>query len=543
MKRAISDHTGDGRRPSTKLRFSLLLCLCVFAVILSCISCSTKPTDVRTVIPADSLVYLETNDLGKAIQAVVETDAFRGAAKTQPDLSALNGIRMAIAVTGFETKEIPTGDGPTELNLQPHFVAVAETNAWNYQAIGFTENKLGEFINEIYGGGVELERFPRHEGDYFVWTAQDGRKAYGLVIGSVIFFGNDESAIEKCVAVRKGEAESIAKNEKLPSGDLLASGYVSPEGAGQIANLAAVQVAIGAGEEEEVRGFIARVLPEILRNTIKEATWTSRKTEQGIEDEYLITTEPETAKVLSETIVSTAGSPDAELMKFIPTDAVAVTRYDLKDPQIAWRSVLLTAQKKTDAISGNLIAGFSSSLFEPYGIEQPEEFLSAVDGRILTIRFDPEGEEVVGVATVKDLEKAKRSMMKEFSFSKPSENVNGADLWKSGDSELAFASLNGRIVFGNAEGVARCLAAFGSGQANDLQTRIAAAGNAPSVTVAVDADPAAELVSVLAERKDDKQQLVQQFQITTEFTPSGIRRREVSSFGLIGSVIEQFAKE
>ena len=48
----------------------------------------------------------------------------------------------------------------------------------------------------------------------------------GLVIGSVIFFGNDETAIEKCVAVRKGEAESMAKNSKLPSGEFLASGYM-----------------------------------------------------------------------------------------------------------------------------------------------------------------------------------------------------------------------------------------------------------------------------------------------------------------------------
>src|SRR5690606_8781444 len=109
---------------------------------------------------------------------------------------------------------------------------------------------------------------PRYDGDYFIWTAEDGRRAYGLVVGSLIYFGNDESAIEKCVAVRKGEAESIAKSGRLPGGDVLASGYVSQDGAAQILNLATIQLAVGAGEEEEVRGFIARVLPEILRSSL-----------------------------------------------------------------------------------------------------------------------------------------------------------------------------------------------------------------------------------------------------------------------------------
>ena len=101
--------------------------LCVSAVIFLSISCSSSPTDVRTVVPGDALVYLETQDLGKALHAVTDNDAFRAAAKVQPDFSALNGIKVGVAVTGFETKDIQTPDGPSELNVQPRFVAVAET--------------------------------------------------------------------------------------------------------------------------------------------------------------------------------------------------------------------------------------------------------------------------------------------------------------------------------------------------------------------------------------------------------------------------------
>src|SRR5688572_21040476 len=97
--------------------------LCVSAVILLfSISCTTQPTEVRTVIPGDALVYLETQDLGKALQAVTDNDAFRAAAKSQPDFSVLNGIKVGLAVTGFETKEEKVSDENSVLNFQPRFV-------------------------------------------------------------------------------------------------------------------------------------------------------------------------------------------------------------------------------------------------------------------------------------------------------------------------------------------------------------------------------------------------------------------------------------
>lgn len=508
------------------------------------ISCSSKATDPRTVIPADSLIYMETQDLGKALRAVTESESFRNAAKEPPDLSALDGIRMAVAVTGFETKEQPVTDQNAVLDFQPRFVAVAETNAWNYQAVAFAENKIGEFVNDVYGGGIELESFPRHDGKYFVWTAQDGRKAFGLVIDSLIYFGNDESAIEKCVAVRKGEAQPIANNPKLPPADSLASGYVSPDGVAQLANVATLQLAIGAGEEEEVRGFIARVLPEIIRKSITEASWTAKRTEQGIEDSYNFATTPDVGKVLSESIRrgdGQAGTPT----RFIPADIVSATRYDLANPQVAWRSLVLTARSQTDGLSGEIIGSFSGALFESYGVERPEDFLASVDGSIVTLRMDAEGENVVAVATARDLEKLKRSLAEEIKATSPPEKFDGAEVWTSQDGDLAFAAINGKVLIGHAESVLKCLRAAATNQNTGFRERFALAANspAPAATVASDIDPTAALVTVLAARKNESEPLIQRFQINTSFTPNAIQRTETSDFGLIGSIVEQFAKE
>jgi len=524
----------------TGRRRFLLLSVCICAHLWLISSCSTQATDVRAVVPGDALVYLETQDLGKALHAMTDNDAFRAATKSQPDFSVLNGIKVGVAVTGFETKDVPAADGASELNIQPRFVAVAETNAWNYQAIKFAENKLGEFVNDIYGGGVELERFPRFDGDYFIWTADDGRKAYGLVIGSVIFFGNDETAIEKCVAVRKGETESIAMSGKLPGGDYLASGYVGPDGVAQIANIGSIQLAVGAGEEEDVRGFIARVLPEVVRNSVKEATWTARKTEQGIEDAYTFTTDPEIAKVLEQSIKPGSGDGVAGL-EHLPAETVSATVYNLADPQVAWRSVLLTAQQRAGGIAGELIGAVGDSLFEPYGIDNAEAFLGSVDGKLVSVRFDPEGEDVVVIATPKDLEKLKASLAKEFKLTGPREKIGNGEVWRSDEGELAFAVFGQRVLLGHTESVIKCLNT--GSQASSMVDPLNSAGSVAAFSIASDVDPNAALITVLAQPNDEKKPLVQSYRISTWFTSKGVMRTEISSFGLIGSVIKQFARE
>ncbi len=495
-------------------------------------------------IPGDSLVYLESNDLGKTIGAITESKAFLQEAKSKPDLSVLNGIKLAVAVTGFETTEEKVTEENSILNFQPHFVAVVETNAWNFQALSFTENKLGEFINDVYGGGIELETSDKPDGKYFVWTAQDGRKAYALVQGSVIFFGNDASSIDKCLAVKRGEADSIVKDAKITAlpADSLAAGYASPDGVAQIANMAGMSMAKSSSEEGEVQSFVARVLPELLRNSVNDMIWTSANTDAGIEDKILIGTKPEVGKVFSETLVP-SDDTYSKLAIFLPTGLNSVTQYNLKDPQIAWRSILLTAEKQTDAVSGKLLVGFSGSLFEPYGIESPEVFLQSVEPQIITAKFDTEGEKVVVIARVKDAANIKTSIAKEINFLKPPEIIDFADVWKSESGEYAAAFVDNAIVLGDAEGVLACLQARINYEKTPGYPLQYSDPKYVSISFARDAEIAGKIAELLADKKDAKEVAAAISITETSFAKTGIERRTVSDFGLIGSIIEQLGKD
>lgn len=300
--------------------------LCVFALTILLSSCSTKPTDIRALVPRETLVYLETNDLAAAIQPIIDSKPFTEVAKSKPDLSPLRGVQLAIAVTGFETSEEKLSDEQSVGRIQPRFVAIADTHAWNAQAVAFAEQKLGSFVEDIYDSEPKLEITDAKGGKYFVWTAVDGRRAYALVNDSIIYFSNDESVIEKCLAVRRGESESIVTTNKIQPAvtETLASGYVTTDGVAQIAALVGLKFANDSKEDNELQTAIVDVLPQLIRGSITDVGWTATKTEQGIEDKFVVEMPPNRAEKSEEILSEIADSTIEDIENISADDLVRI---------------------------------------------------------------------------------------------------------------------------------------------------------------------------------------------------------------------------
>ncbi len=528
--------------PSNIMCLSVFICVHLWLILLS--SCATKPTDMRTLVPADSLVYLETNDLAAALQPIVDSKPFNEVAKSKPDFSALKGVQLAVAVTGFETSEEKVNEGQFIGRIQPRFVAVADTHAWNFQAVAFAERKLGSFAENIYDSEPTLDKSDKNGGKYFTWTAPDGRKAYALVIDSLIYFGNDPTAIDKCLAVKRGEADSIAKTGKGPSADpkTLASGYVSTDGVAQIANIIGLKFASETSEDSEVQSAIAGILPQLIRNSITEVTWTANKIDEGIEDNYSIKMPPDIANVFNETMAPAASPDSAPFDVVVPGNLPSVTFYNLKDPQVAWRSLLLTAQKEVDPLGGRMIVEFSSLVFEPYGIRDPELFLSSVNSPIITANYDAEGEKPFAMVWIKDDEKVKRAIVPELKPVGDGMTQHGVQFARSDADDLESAFVSDRLVIGSIEAVGSCFTGNGRWPSVFFEKERLGkmiGSKAAIVTTGMNLSLAPQIVNMLSQKKSDEAKAESTYFTETRFTKTSIERRAVSDFGLIGSIIAQ----
>ena len=524
------------------LFLSVFICVHLWIIILS--SCTTKPSDLRTLVPAETLVYLETNDLAAALQPIVDSKPFREVAKSKPDFSALKGVQVAVAVTGFETSEVAVTDEQAVGKVQPRFVAVADTHAWNYQAVAFAEKKLGSFVTEIYDAEPKLEKLDAKGGKYFTWTSQDGRKAFALVIDSLIYFGNDESAIDKALSVRTGQTDSIAKTGKLPPpvpGNL-ASGYVSTDGVAQIAALAGLHFASQASDEEKIQSAVAGILPQLIRGTVTDITWSTSQTSEGIEDKWSVTMPTEAANVFSETMMP-SGSPDISLLRLLPSSLPTITVYDLKNPQTAWRSLRLAAGKQTDPTSARILESSSSLFFEPYGVEDAEMFLSAVGPTIVTAKLEGDHDSVIVVATVTNKERLLKSL-ESILRPKVVSHANGRyNIWQSDDGELsAFTEETSIILSDTASLLNCCVFDHGPPSPNPAYAKLQTSSGYSSKTISIETS-VTPIVDLFAEAKTEGGKIPSISFTETRFTKTGMERRTVSDLGFIGWMIAQLAAE
>jgi hypothetical protein len=511
--------------------FSFLsMCLCVSVVISSCTS---KSTDLRTLVPAESLVYLETNDLGAALQPIVDSKPFTEAAKIKPDLSALKGVQVAVAITGFETSEEKLTDEHSVGKIQPHFVAIADTHAWNFQAVGFAEKKLGSFVANLYDSEPKLEQIDKNGGKHFTWTAEDGRKAYALVIDSLIYFTNDETSIEKCLAVRRGEADNIAKTGKIQPSQpgTLASGYISADGVAQIANIAALKFASDASDESEIQSAIAGILPKLIRSTITDATWAQTKTDTGLQDTWQINMPADVAHVFNETMAPDESSAVAPSL--LPSSPTSITEYNLKDPRAAWRSIVLVASKQIDGLGTHILSGFSDLLFEPYGIRDADSFLSGVKAPVVTTKYGQEGENDLVIAAIGDKSKIESSITIDFK-QKPKVAEDG-ETFVSGGLMAFYPRQLGFIVIGDAEAH---LADKGAAELDRL-FKAAATDKASIAAITRDGQGVQTLVDMFGSSVSSGNNRSSTSFTETRFNRSGMERKTTSDFGFIGWIIAQ----
>jgi hypothetical protein len=458
------------------------LLIIVFVVILLAIAWfwwnRPRKVDMAAYVPADSLVYLESNSPDDIVAGITQTDAWRSLA---PSLG-VKATRWPHRWLAFLAKN--TGIGPTKsvvamraqlafvmldlnavgngdtLELKPLAALVVETHTSHARIKPLIEGMIDEFARRAYiHPNIERENV---DGKEFVkWRAPDGqRRIVVSVDDTVAIIGNDERAVSACIASRQGRRPSLLNqpglNEmraRLEAGSALAFGYVS---SANLAHLTSIMAPIFFGKMSNE--FQAeRLLTVIGSRVLGSAGWTAHSFSGSIEDRYLISLKaPIVSHLRSEFMPATVQN---QLWQQLPVGTYSFTAYNLRDPAAAWDSLNAAVSAQVDAVSAFLFTNILRAMLVQYGIDQPETFLRSIKPQVLTVRLEQHSDRPLIIAMIRDEQTLLRLTATRLGPKPRTELIDDVKLLLSADGQSAAALVGDYFIMGSEEDVRRCLVA------------------------------------------------------------------------------------
>lgn len=575
--------------------FSRKVLLLIAAFALACFLWlwwnHSPKADMTAAAPADSLLYIEVNNLPDVLSALTETDAWtKLAAPAGLDsnfknvgwlsrLAAWTGIGPADAVV-FARAQVAVTIAGFDLNtnnLKPRAAVILETHTGEGRTRAAVEKRIGEFARRAFSQ-TSVEKKEVDGAQWIVWhdatesvkgDEASARRIIAAVMDSRAVIGNDEQIVRACLAVQRGERPSLAGNARLEAMrqrvggySALAFGYVSQAGAAKLLELAAAVYANQITINPRAQSFAASVLPGFAGKILGDVGWSARLANNQIEDRYFLTLQNGIAANLAEPLAANA-RPASDVYDFLPADAYSVTRYDYREPLQAWRGLNNLVSSQLDPVSGTLVQTFLNAALQPYGIEDANQFLRAVGSEAATARLDNTGESTVLIVEAKNEKALKTIVAGRLGASPRVERIGDAELLISKDAARGAASfIDGRLLMGQSEMLRRCLAArkekrsLVSINSFALTTRTPLVANSTgALTLTNDKEPARDFIRFLAShgssregraKVNELQSALAQLQFAateTRLADDGFVRITHSSFGQFGALVTQFTRD
>lgn len=543
-----------------------------------------QKADMAAYVPADALIFLEANSLPEIVSGMSQTDAWKALATPAgissyisevgwlSRLPALTGIgsaetvvlsraQVAIAVLSLEA-----ADAGETLKIKPRYGVIAETHTSEWRTRSAVEKRIGAFARRAYKSPV-VERKKIDDIEFVTWKAPEGeRQIVAAVTGSLAVIGTDENSVRTILAVKRGERPSLLGNSvleemrnRVDARNARAFGYVSPQGAAQLLELGVAAYAGQISNNPQIQGAIASRLPQLANKLLGGAGWSARFVNGAVEDRYFLSLQNGVAARLKEPLTPAAGSTGVKAGRLLPQETYRLTRYNYRNPSEAWRGFNAAISSQLDALGAVSVSILLKAALQPYGIEDPDTFLSAIGTEIVTVGLDEGASGTVTIVEVKD-EKALRDFVNKRMGPRPKvESVGDAELLISRDEERGAASfVAGSLMTGSEENLRRCLEARAAGRTMDaslpFQESLRRASSSPGVVTFTDDDaPARALITAIASEpaartrpfnEEETERALSRLPYTvseTNLVEGGFERRTISAFGQFGSLISQFS--
>ena len=413
-------------------------------------------TDLAQYAPADSLAYLEANDILGTANGITSTDAWRQFApllrlEHRWDRSwvtrfirwtGIGPIRTVVA-SRAQVALVMLNLGTTEegetLKVKPDAAILIETHTASWRIRPAAESALSEVARSIYGN-PSFSKSTANGMEFLTWRdAAGSRQIIATIDDTLIIIGNTELAVATCLLVRRGQRPSLIGDpqlqlmrRKMNASQALAFGYVS---AGNAAKIAAFAVPLLLGREPNGVN-VERIVTTVSAKLLGSIGWSASLSNGLIEDRYLFSLQPTVVNRLQPHF--NPAILDPESFNRIFDENYSATIYRFHSPLDAWTEVQSAVLAQLNALSAVLFRSLSRAALRNNLIEDPERFLALVGPPLITLRLSSTSERSVLVAKVRD-RAALRKMLSNHFHEKTKTNVQGGGEILDGDDDETSA--------------------------------------------------------------------------------------------------------
>ncbi len=566
----------------SKLRKCLLLLLVVLLVGGAAWVLWNRPrnVDIAAYVPAESVGYIEANDLVRIADGASHTEAWRVLAEplgaprqlvSHPWLVSFarwTGIgsaesvllaRSQFAVCFAQPQATESG---STLTIKPLAALVIETHTSQNRMRPTVEKYVDQLARESYGSDVVVVRKQVNGSDLQEWsTADSSRRLVLSVVDTVAIIGNDESIVMSCLDVHARKHKSLSEEnqfqvarQRLIDSRSAIFAYVPKAGVKLVIQAWALSRAGNSSEGAS----IAPLISNTFGNLVDGLAWTSRFDDAGAEDHCFIALAQGVTQQASNVI---SHEPfNSNDTSFVPSDAISVTTYNLRDAKNFWSQLNAVLSSHSDVVGAIASRPLLQGLLEPYGVRDADGFFGAIGPRLQIVRL-AQGMPAVLVAELSDQQALKKIATDRLGANPKAEQIGNGEMLVSASDNWGAAFLEKYFLSGPADEVRRCLEAKAS---SDSIGRVAAFNGAQSaidlslpifsLSFADDQPSAISFVELFSKQERPAFSMnataIQKGAASLKYAASvtTIKNGSVewtarSSFGLVGSLLTTFAPE
>jgi hypothetical protein len=524
--------------------------------------------DIADYAPADSLVYVEFNNLNQVAHAIQDSDVWQAAApithsKTtsqnrlmteaaRAGIGPLEAVLFARAQVALVVVGLNTSEEKDTLKVRPDVALIAETHTSKWRTKSAAVAAVQKLANFAYGASMCSERTT--DADYIECSVAGGeRKIIGAIDGTLVVIGNSDNAVRSCLEARRGNRPSIRTDPELlkvranlTSNKTLGFGYISPANSAKLFSWAAPLLMGQAPGDQQLEQLLAVSAGKILRGV----AWTASSCNGGIEDRYLFSLEPGVVSRLQPAFET--AERDENFWKLVPQSFQSLTIYRSKAPAAAWSSLDSAVAFKLDALPAVLFGSLLRSSLSVYGISDPKEVLATLSPPLLTLKPSQGVEGSILVARVSDEARLRRSLAQEVFKGDRGEILEGLNANLDTRKEFAAVFADGYVLLGKTENMKSGLVALRESQPSREQNELkqsAHDSSAPIVTYTNDEARLNNFITTLLTLQgrrlsaDETANLQNAFRgsgfsaTETRLNSFGIERTTRSAFGQFGTLV------